>query len=352
MPNPPGREITERSSMRLPTDRTTELFNVMTVDVEDYFHVSGFEDVVRCEDWGNFPSRVEGNVRRLLGILAEHSVHATFFVLGWVADRFPNLVKEIHAAGHEIACHSYWHRLIYAQTPAEFRQDTGQAKALLEDITGEPIYGYRAPSYSIVRQTLWAFEVLADLGFIYDSSVYPILRDRYGIPGAPRFPYRILLGNGQPMLRSPESVRDTGGFSSRTAFPSATTPEPNGSPDATESIDSGISRNGLFLEIPPSTIRILGVTIPVAGGGYLRLFPERFTQWAIQRVNVQEQMPVVSVIHPWELDPDQPRLRGGRLSTFRHYVNLRETERRFRSLLEKYRFHPMRDLIPTVATQL
>ncbi len=281
----------------------TPIINAMTVDVEDYFHVNGFEDVVRREDWDKFPSRVEANIGRLLAILADHSVQATFFVLGWVADRFPGLVKEIHVAGHEIACHSYWHRLLYDQTPVQFRDDTRQAKAILEDITGAPVRGYRAPSYSIVRRTLWAFDVLGEAGFTYDSSVYPILRDRYGIPDAPRFPYRVRANGGS------------------------------------------------LTEIPLATVRLLGANLPVAGGGYLRLFPERFTHWAIRWVNRREGMPVVSYIHPWELDPDQPRLRGGRLSTFRHYINLHETEGRLRSLLREHRFGPARDLVAVVAGQ-
>jgi len=280
-----------------------QVINAMTVDIEDYFHVSGFEDVVRREDWHAFPSRVETNTKRLLAIFADHSVKATFFVLGWVADHFRPLVKEIHAAGHEIGCHSYWHRLVYEQTPAQFREDTHSAKAILEDITGTPVLGYRAPSYSIVRQTLWAFDVLAMEGFSYDSSVYPILRDRYGIPDAPRFPYPVRA-------------------------------------------------NGICLtEVPLATVRLLGANVPVAGGGYLRLFPERFTNWAIRRVNHREGMPVVSYIHPWELDPDQPRLRGDRLSTFRHYFNLDETERRLRSMLQEHRFSPVRDLVATFAEQ-
>jgi len=323
-----------------------QIINAMTVDVEDYFHVSGFEDVVRREDWHAFPSRVETNTRRLLAILADHSVQATFFVLGWVAERFPGLIKEIHTASHEIACHSYWHRLVYEQTPAQFREDTHRAKALLEDITGAPVLGYRAPSYSIVRQSLWALDILADVGFTYDSSIYPILRDRYGIPDAPRFPYRILLGNGQPLIGSPGSGRGCRNFPGSTVSPSAETLQLNNSTDSTDSKDS---RNGFIVEIPPSTIRIFGLTIPVAGGGYLRLFPERFTQWAIRRVNVQERMPVVSVIHPWEVDPDQPRLQGRLLSTVRHYLNLEGTETRLRSLLREYRFQPVRDLVAAIS---
>ena len=277
-----------------------QVINAMTVDVEDYFHVSGFEDVVRREDWHAFPSRVEMNTRRLLTILADHSVKATFFVLGWVAERFPHVVKEIHVAGHEIGCHSYWHRLVYEQTPAQFQEDTHRAKAILEDITGGPVLGYRAPSYSIVRRTLWAFEILAEEGFIYDSSVYPILRDRYGIPGAPRFPYPVKV-------------------------------------------------NGACLtEIPLGTIRLLGTNLPIAGGGYLRLFPESFTHWAIRSVNYRERMPVVCYIHPWELDANQPRLRGGGLSTFRHYVNLHDTERRLKSLLRGHRFCPIEDFVTTI----
>ena len=331
--------MTELRSHELSADH--QVINAMTVDVEDYFHVSGFEDVVRREDWDAFPSRVEMNTRRLLPILADHSVKATFFVLGWVAERFPHVVKEIHVAGHEIGCHSYWHRLVYEQTPAQFQEDTHRAKAILEDITGGPVLGYRAPSYSIVRQTPWAFDVLAEEGFSYDSSVYPILRDRYGIPGAPRFPYRVALGNGQPILGRARSIPGSRKSLKQTSGFPALAQELNNSTDSTDSI----------VEIPPSTIRILGIPIPVGGGGYLRLFPERFTHWAIRRVNRREGMPVVSYIHPWELDPDQPRLRGGQISTLRHYVNLQQTESRLRSLLRQHRFRPIRDLVANFVAQ-
>ncbi len=374
---------------KMPTNRTSDLFNVMTVDVEDYFHVSGFEDVVRREDWGAFPSRVEMNTRRLLAILDDHSVKATFFVLGWVAEHFPHIVREIHAAGHEIGCHSYWHRLVYEQIPAEFREDTHCAKAILEDIIGAPVPGYRAPSYSIVRESLWALEVLAEAGFTYDSSIYPILRDRYGIPDAPRFPYRIALGNGHPELiagsrqlaagslqgsgssrqvaagseqmRAGSRQGAAGGklLSTDCSLPAASCQLPaSSSPAASSSVTQQLnsltnttdSRESI-IEFPPSTVRLLGVNLPIAGGGYLRLFPEPFTHWAIRWINRREGMPAVCLIHPWELDPNQPRLRGGGLSTFRHYVNLHDTERRFRSLLQKHRFSPMRDLVATVSTQ-
>jgi len=329
----------------------------MTVDVEDYFHVSGFEDVVRREDWDAFPSRVETNTRRLLAILADHSVKATFFVLGWVAERFPNVVKEIHAAGHEIGCHSYWHRLIYEQTPAQFRKDTLRAKAILEDISGAPVLGYRAPSYSIVRQSLWAFEVLVDLGFTYDSSIYPILRDRYGIPDAPRFPYRIALGNGHPELKaairlprghpaasSGQGTKDSLRLTASCHLPAASFEKAQ---QLNNSIDTTDPRHSI-IEIPPSTVRLLGVNLPIAGGGYLRFFPEPITHWAIRWINHRERMPAVCSIHPWELDPDQPRLRGGRISTFRHYVNLNGTDARLRSLVRGHRFSSIKDLVVTM----
>jgi polysaccharide deacetylase family protein (PEP-CTERM system associated) len=277
----------------------------LTIDVEDYFQVSGFEDIVPRTRWESFESRVERNTHRVLDILAGARVSATFFVLGWIAERYPALVRRIHTSGHEIGCHSYEHRLVYRCAPETFREDTHRAKAILETIIGEPIIGYRAPSFSITRKSLWALNILAEQGFEYDSSIFPVIRDRYGIPGAPRFPFRIAR-TGDPGL----------------------------------------------IEIPPCTIRFLGVNLPLGGGGYLRLFPESLFRRAIDHiVNVERQMAVLYV-HPWELDPDQPVVSNGSwLSTFRQYVNLGKTEARLRRLLGAFPSVAIRTVLPSLTQE-
>ena len=271
--------------------------NVLTIDVEDYYQVSGFESVIRFEHWDRYESRVERNTYRILDILNEHKTKATFFILGWVAERFPGLVRRLHAEGHEIGSHSYAHKLIYRQTPAEFREDLKRSKGMLEDIISDRIIGYRAPSYSITKASLWAFDFLIEEGFLYDSSVFPIRRDRYGIPDAQRFPYRVSGTNG-----------------------------------------------GSILEIPLSTVVILGTNIPVAGGGYLRLFPYSFIRWGLKHINEAEGRGAVIYIHPWEIDTHQPRLRGSLLSMFRHYISLDRTEPVLKKMLEEFQLHPMRRL--------
>ncbi len=274
------------------------IVNAMTVDVEDYFHVSGFADVIRPEDWPNLESRVEANTHKLLDIFAAHKVSATFFILGWVAGRNPTLVQAIHRAGHEVACHGYTHTLVYQLTPEEFRKDVRRAKKLLEDVTGSPVDGYRAPSFSIVESSLWALDILAEEGFQYDSSIFPIRHDRYGIPDAHRFPHQWKATNG----------------------------------------------NGLA-EFPISTSRVWGVNLPVAGGGYFRLLPYAMTRWAIQRLNNTERRPAIMYIHPWELDPAQPRILSPLVSRFRHYVNLRGTNTKLQRLLDGFSFESLRWLL-------
>jgi len=271
--------------------------NVLTIDVEDYYMVSAFADTVRFDDWPGFESRVERNTQRLLELLAESDTSATFFVLGWIAEYYPNLVRDIHAAGHEIACHGYNHRLIYHLTPDEFREDTHRAKGALEELIGEPVIGYRATSYSIIKKTLWALDVLVEEGFRYDSSIFPILHDRYGIPGADRF-CSVMKSNG----------------------------------------------HGELLEIPPSTISLLRRNFPIAGGGYLRLLPIWLTTWGIQQINNRELQPAVVYVHPWEIDHEQPRMRGALRSRFRHYVNLDTTTAKLRCLLERFSFRTLRDV--------
>lgn len=236
---------------------------------------------------------------RLLEIFAEYDVRSTFFVLGWVGRRFPALVSAIARAGHEIASHGYAHRLIYDQTPAAFRADVRRAKDVLEQAAGRRVAGYRAPSYSITPRSLWALDILAEEGYTYDSSIFPIRHDRYGIPVSGRRPYRIERG--------------------------------------TRSI----------MEIPGSTTALGPLNLPIGGGGYFRLLPYEWTRWGISRVNRLEQRPVVFYLHPWEIDPDQPRLEAGRLGRFRHYRNLHLTEPRLRRLLAEFRF----DAIDTVVAR-
>jgi len=276
--------------------------SAFTVDLEDYFQVTGFEASVPFASWAGHESRLEWNTERLLELLAARKTCATFFALGWTAERHPGLIRRIHAAGHELASHSYAHRLVYRLSPAAFREDTRRAKAVVEALTGDPVLGYRAPSFSITRRSLWALEILADEGFAYDSSIYPILRDRYGIPGAPRHAFPVRLGAA-----------------------------------------------GL-LEIPPTTLRRLGVNLPLGGGGYLRLFPEALFRRGLAAVIEGERRPAVLYVHPWELDPEQPRLQAGtRLSRFRHYVNLDKTQARLDRLLATWPFGPMRGLLASAA---
>jgi polysaccharide deacetylase family protein (PEP-CTERM system associated) len=288
----------------------SHVVNGLSVDVEDYFHVSAFEPVVQREKWGTFESRVVANTERLLRLFAETGVRATFFVLGWVAEREPSLVQRIAAQHHEIACHGYWHRLVYHQSPAEFREDVRRSKSVLEALTGRPVLGFRAPSFSITKSCLWALDILAEEGFVYDASIFPIRHDRYGIPGAPRHAHRV---GGRYGVQS----RDVTGIS--------------------------------LLEVPSSTVRLGGMTLPVSGGGYFRLLPYAWTRWGIRRVNEREGRPVVFYLHPWEVDPEQPRLPGSRLSRLRHYRNLEKTEQRLRRLLEDFKFGPIVDSIGITA---
>lgn len=265
--------------------------NYLTIDVEDYFQVSAFEDIINPQDWENMEQRVVGNTETILSLLAHYQTKATFFIVGWIAERYPQLIKTIHDQGHHIGAHSYWHRKIYDLTPDEFRRDTLQVKALLESIIDQPVLGYRAPSYSITNKSLWALDILKDLGFVYDSSIFPIHHDTYGIPAAPRFAYRH--GNG-------------------------------------------------LVEYPISTALLLGRTIPVSGGGYFRLFPYWFTRYALQTINRKEGKPFIFYLHPWELDPEQPRMRKARfLSRFRHYNQLQKTRSRFERLLKDFCFSPL-----------
>ncbi len=267
----------------------------MTIDVEDYFMVSAFSDVVRFEDWPGYESRVERNTMKILELLAERGVKGTFFVLGWVAERNRGLVREIHGAGHEVACHGYNHRLVYELSAAEFREDVRKVKAILEDITGAAVLGYRAASYSIILESLWALDVLIEEGFRYDSSIFPIYHDRYGVPGADRFAH---------------AIRRNG---------------------------------GTLMEFPPSTFRVLGLNMPMAGGGYFRLTPVGLTKSLMRTINAREKKPVVFYVHPWEIDADQPRIKGRWLSELRHNLNLKSTLPKMKALINEFKFRPLRD---------
>jgi polysaccharide deacetylase family protein (PEP-CTERM system associated) len=284
--------------------QSDEIVNAMTIDVEDYFHVSVFDGLVPRDQWNVLDSRVCSNTERLLDIFADAGVTATFFVLGCVAERFPALVKRIAGLGHEVASHGYAHRLIYDQTPEAFRDDVRRAKALLESAAGCRVDGFRAPSYSITPRTLWALDVLIEEGYRYDASIFPIRHDRYGIPLSPRHPYVL--------------------------------PRESGS----------------IVEAPASTVRIGPVNLPVAGGGYFRLLPYFWTRWGIARINRQERRPAIFYLHPWEVDPGQPRLEAGRLGRLRHYRNLDKTEVRLRRLLQDFRFGSLRQIVRDVAAEV
>ena len=267
--------------------------NALTVDVEDYYHVSAFDKYVSRNEWDQYPSRVVANTRRLLELFEQHHAHATFFVLGWVGERYPGLVREIQAAGHEIGCHSYWHQLVYQQTPEEFREDLRRARDILQGAIGGPVKAYRAPSWSIVEQSKWALEILVDEGFSYDSSIFPIYHDRYGMPHANRFPHTLEIGGRR--LR----------------------------------------------EFPPSVLRLVGVNFPVCGGGYFRLYPASWTAYCLRRINQRALQPFLFYLHPWELDPDQPRIAVDWRTKWRHYLNISETEKKLHWLLGQFHFDCM-----------
>ncbi len=273
----------------------------LSVDVEDYFHVEAFTRHVARAQWPGFPSRVRQNTERVLDLLGRNGCRATFFILGWVAEREPGLVRAVLEAGHEVACHSHLHRRACTLTPAEFREDVKRAREAIEDAAGVAIAGFRAPTFSVTRQSLWALEILAELGFKYDSSIFPVRHDLYGIPDAPRGIHQRHLASGQTIW-----------------------------------------------EVPPSTVRLAGQNLPVGGGGYLRLLPMTFTRWAINRIHRQERRPVMVYFHPWELDPEQPRLSASLRSRLRHYTGLRKTESRLDEILSHGRFRPLIELLEQV----
>ena len=265
--------------------------NAMTVDVEDYFQVSAFENNIAPDSWDRQPVRVEHNTHKVLALFAEHQVQATFFMLGWVAERFPQLVTAIVEQGHELASHGYNHQRIGTQSRQVFQQDIGRAKHLLEDIAGVEVLGYRAPSYSISLETLWAHDDIQAAGYRYSSSVYPVQHDLYGIPDAPRHAYAC--------------------------------------------------RDGL-LEIPITTLEFKNRNVPIGGGGFFRLYPYRFSKWALNKINRDEQESALFYFHPWEVDPDQPRPAGiSAKSRFRHYLNLGRMESRLNRLCHDFEWDRM-----------
>lgn len=271
----------------------------LSFDVEEHFQVSAFESPMRRRHWDQFESRVQTNTEKLLELLAKNGVQATFFILGWVAERYPSLVRQIASAGHEVASHGYAHELITSQTPVVFREDIRKAKAILEGILSKPVLGYRAPSFSITKDTMWATQVLVEEGYIYDSSIFPVVHDRYGVPSA------------NPELHQLSTA------------------------------------SGLLWEVPPSTVKCLGVRLPVAGGGYFRLYPYPVLRALLRKLE-GEGAPLVMYMHPWEFDPDQPRMEGSMVSRMRHYLNLDKTEGRMRALLEDFSFAPIRQVFPQI----
>jgi polysaccharide deacetylase family protein (PEP-CTERM system associated) len=267
--------------------------NAMSVDVEDYFQVSALNPVIAREDWDHLPLRLEANMERILQIFGDAGVKSTFFWLGWAAERLPQLVRRIAAEGHEIASHGYEHVRVHQQTPAQFVADVSRTKSILEDISGREVWGYRAASYSIDQRNLWALDELQRAGYRYSSSIYPIRHDHYGMPDAPRFPFRL---------------------------------RPDG-----------------ITEIPITTVTVGGLRLPCGGGGYFRLLPYRISRRAIQRVCRGERKPAVFYFHPWEIDPSQPRVAGiGFRTRFRHYVNLRQFEDKLKRLSGDFSWATMR----------
>lgn len=270
------------------------LTNALTIDVEDYFQVSAFAPHINRADWDSRECRVEQNIDRILKLLGEEQTKATFFTLGWVAERYPQMVRRIVSEGHELASHGYGHQRASDLTEAEFFHDVSHAKALLEDIGGQAVQGYRAPSFSIGTGNLWALDTLLRAGYRYSSSIYPVKHDHYGMPDAPRFAHQI--------------------------------------------------RDGL-MEVPPTTLRLFNRNLPSSGGGYFRLLPYALSRWMLQQVNQRDAESAIFYFHPWEIDPGQPRVSGIDMKTrFRHYVNIGRTEQRLARLLKDFRWGRMDDI--------
>ena len=270
--------------------------NVLSFDLEDYYHVNAFESVNRG-NWEGYASRVVQSTQRVLALLDEAGCKATFFTLGWVAENYPELIREIAGRGHEVACHSDKHRRIFEMTAADFREDTRVAKDRLEQIIGSKIIGYRAPSFSITKDSLWAFEILIEMGFRYDSSIFPVDHPNYGMPRGPRTPFRV------PTVR------------------------------------------GTIVEFPMPTLELGGARSPFGGGAYLRLLPYWYTRWGIRFLNEREGQPACVYVHPWEIDTGQPRMKGSVTARMRHYLGLRGLETKLRGLLRDFNFQTMGALI-------
>lgn len=278
--------------------------HALTVDVEDYFHVTAFEDCVTRAQWPALASRVERNTLRMLELFARHDARATFFILGWVAVRMPQVVREIQSAGHEIASHGFWHQRIYHQSPVEFRSDLRRSKHLLENLTGVEVTMYRAPTFSITAESLWALDILVEEGFTLDASIFPIRHDRYGIP------------------------------------------------TAATSLHQLTTEAGPIWEFPPTVAEFRGMRLPVGGGGYFRLLPWSATRALWRRCEQSSQGPLMFYLHPWEIDPEQPRIGGaGRLNQWRHRLNLASTERKLAALLNEFRFGAISDVLPQPAVE-
>ncbi len=275
--------------------------NVFTVDVEDYYQVEAFSNIVAQESWGTYECRVERNTDKVLKLLDESKVKSTFFVLGYVAKKYPNLVERIHKEGHEIASHGMTHRLVYNQQPEVFKKETIDSKKLLEDIIQSPIYGYRAATYSITNKSLWALDILCDAGYIYDSSIFPLQHDRYGIPGSPIDPY---------LIKSPQEQE--------------------------------------IIEFPISILEKFSTRLPFSGGGYFRLFPYWLSKWGLKSINKVNRN-FVFYIHPWEVDPEQPKMKNiSKTTKFRHYVNLDKTENKLTKLLNDFEFKTMFEVLKMI----
>ncbi|ABD79403.1 XrtA system polysaccharide deacetylase [Saccharophagus degradans] len=280
----------------------SSVVHAMTVDVEDYFHVSAFYKVISQGDWDKWPTRVEENTLKLLDLFEQRKIKCTFFVLGWVAERFPELIRKLSEQGHEIASHGYSHQLVYTQTPEVFREETKKSKDILEQITQQPILGYRAASYSITRKSLWALDILDELGFEWDSSIFPVHHDNYGVPGSPTQPYTIELENGNKIT-----------------------------------------------EFPLTSAKVMGMSIPAAGGGYFRQYPYALSRWLFERASVNQTRPLIFYLHPWEIDPDQPRVPNASFkSKFRHYTNLHRCYGRLERMINDFNFGTIQQSLGSV----
>ncbi|UZE97965.1 XrtA system polysaccharide deacetylase [Alkalimarinus alittae] len=277
----------------------TKIKNALTIDVEDYFHVAALAKSIPTSKWDSLECRVEKNTDKLLELFASKNVNATFFTLGWVAERYPQIVKKIAAAGHEVASHGYSHQLIYNQSQEVFKEETHKSKVILEDIIQQDVIGYRAASYSITNQSKWALDILCELGFKYDSSIFPVKHDLYGIPGSPRWPYKLET-----------------------------------------------DQKNTIVEFPISTFNIANYKLPIAGGGYFRLFPYWFTKLGLGSIN-RENEPFVFYLHPWEVDPEQPKVQASWFSMFRHYNNLDKCYARLEQLLNDFSFTTVEDVLVT-----